>query len=147
MFSEMDDVSLWLRVAFSLICGALVGLERQWRGKPVGIRTSILICFGTTIFIYMGLQIDNGRDISRILGQVITGIGFIGAGVIMTREGLISGVTSASVVWTLAGLGAAIGLGHYGIALIACVVILSVLIGVDYLEDMFKNLRRGTHSK
>lgn len=147
MFSEVIDPSLWLRIIFSITCGTLVGLERQLRGKAIGIRTSILICLGTTLFIYMGEQIDGGRDLARILGQIVTGVGFLGAGVIMNKEGLVSGVTSASLVWILAGTGAAVGLQHYGAAVMICVITLCVLVGVEYLESVFKNLRRGEHRR
>lgn len=145
MFNEMFDGSLWLRIVFSIACGTIIGVERQMRGKAVGIRTSILICLGTTIFIYLGMQIDGGKDLSRILGQIVTGIGFLGAGVIMTKEGLVSGVTSASVVWILAGTGAAIGLEHYGLAVVVCFITWGILVGVEHLESIFKNLQRGEH--
>ena len=97
----------------SLLCGLIIGLERQLSGKPAGIRTSSLICLGTYIFVATGgLFIDN-TDPSRIVGQVITGIGFIGAGVILSREGIVVGVTSAAVIWVLAGIGVLIGLERY----------------------------------
>lgn len=146
MDPELVDISFWLRVAASILCGFVIGLERQVRGKPVGIRTSILICMGTMLFIYLGLNINGGVETPRILGQVVTGIGFLGAGVIMTtKEGLVSGVTSASVVWLLAGIGAAIGLESYGVAVVICFVATSILIGVELLETAYKALRRGVH--
>lgn len=136
---------LWVRIFFSIACGLSIGLERQIRGKPVGIRTSILICLGTMLFIFMALEIDHGRDTGRILGQVVTGVGFLGAGVIMNKEGLVSGVTSASVVWLLAGIGAAVGLGLYNVSLTITGVALCVLIGAQALENIFKSLQRGVH--
>ncbi len=145
MDPQLVDSSFWLRVAASIFCGFVIGLERQVRGKPVGIRTSILICMGTMLFIYLAMNINGGVETPRVLGQVVTGVGFLGAGVIMTKEGLVSGVTSASVVWLLAGIGAAIGLESYGVAIVICLVATSVLIGVELLETIYKVLRRGVH--
>lgn len=139
--------ALWLRIAAAVFCGSLIGIDRQLRGKPAGIRTSILITLGTCMFITMGTTFDPERsDQLRILGQLITGIGFLGAGVIMSREGLVTGVTSASVIWVLATIGAAIGLGYYGMALAVTFITLGVLIGVELLEKSFYKLRQGAHS-
>jgi putative Mg2+ transporter-C (MgtC) family protein len=130
-----------------LLCGGIVGLERQLRGKPAGIRTSSLICLGTALFVYLGVGMTGGQgDPARVLGQVVAGIGFLGAGVIMTRNGLLTGVTSAAVIWLLAAVGSAIGLGRYGAALAMAVVSVAVLVGVEQLEHGFAALRRGVHS-
>ena len=155
MFQELFELSFWLRILFSIICGMLIGLERQIRGKPIGIRTSILICLGTMLFMYLEIKIEEKigmgmtghTELARVLGQIVTGVGFLGAGVIMTREGLVSGVTSASIVWLLAGIGAAIGLEHYGVALVICIIAVSVLTGAHRLEDVFKGLQRGVHRR
>ena len=97
----------------------------------------------------MLLALDLGGDNSaaRVLGQLVTGVGFLGAGVIMTKGDIISGVTSAAVVWLLACVGASIGLGHYGKALVMCIVALSVLNGVQWLEKFNKLLRKGLYGK
>lgn len=146
MFSNNSfDLNFWVGVLFTIVCGFIIGIERQIRGKTVGIRTSILICLGTMLFINLGLWVNGGNDAPRILGQIITGIGFLGAGVIMNKEGLVSGVTSAAIVWLLAGIGAAIGLHFYTGAVIISLIALGVLVGVQYLEDIFKNLQHGVH--
>lgn len=136
---------LVLGVIVSIICGLIIGVERQVRGKPVGIRTSILISLGTMIFIYLGVQVNEGKDSGRILGQVVTGVGFLGAGVIMNKEGLVSGVTSAAVVWLLAGIGAAIGFKYYVVAVGISLIALFILVGVESLENVFKSLQHGVH--
>jgi putative Mg2+ transporter-C (MgtC) family protein len=124
-----------------------VGLERQLRGKPAGIRTSSLICIGTSMFVYLGRQLEGDHsDPARVVGQVVTGIGFLGAGVIMTRNGLLTGVTSAAVIWILAAAGASIGLGRFGMALVVSAVSVAVLVGVEQLERAFSGLRRGVHA-
>ncbi|MCG7584054.1 MgtC/SapB family protein [Photobacterium sp. OFAV2-7] len=129
------------------VCGALIGLERQLRGKPVGIRTSTLIIVGTYCFITLGRTLsDNNADIARVMAQVITGIGFLGAGVMMNRDGQIHGVTSAAVVWMLAALGVTIGLGYGQSAVIMTGVMIAVLLGVDKLENSLRFLRKGVHA-
>jgi putative Mg2+ transporter-C (MgtC) family protein len=137
----------WIRVAAAAVCGGALGMERQVRGKPAGIRTSILICLGTHFFVLVGASLDApGADPSRVLGQVVTGIGFLGAGVILTREGLVMGVTSASVIWMIAAIGAMIGVGYTGTAVAATAVALAALVGVERLEATFRTLRRGVHA-
>ena len=83
---------------------------------------------------------------SRVLGQVVTGVGFIGAGVMLAREGLVLGVTSAAVIWTLAGIGALVGLDHHGAALVLTLVVLAVLVGIQALESGVRHLRRGDYA-
>ncbi len=146
--AELWDVELWMRVGMALLCGGIVGLERQLRGKPAGMRTSSLICMGTMMFVYLGIGFTgHDADPTRVLGQVVTGIGFLGAGVIMTRDGLVVGVTSAAVVWVLAAVGSAIGVGRFGAATAISVVTVSVLVGVERLEHAFSSLRRGVHAE
>lgn len=141
------DLTLIYRFLASIFCGAIIGLERQIRGKPVGIRTSILICMSTMAFIQLGLLFDGrGGDGTRVLGQVVTGVGFLGAGVIMTRNGAIEGVTSASAVWLLAAVGAAIAFGQLRFGVLLCVIAVTVLIGVEWLERAFQWLRQGVHA-
>jgi putative Mg2+ transporter-C (MgtC) family protein len=144
MWEQAIDSELWIRIGFAIGCGGIIGCERQLRGKPVGIRTSIMICLSTMLFIYLSGLITS-YDRSRVLGQLITGVGFLGAGVIMNREGLVTGMTSASVVWMLAGIGAAIGFGYYGIAVVISVIVIVILVGAQLLEEVFKELRQGIY--
>lgn len=145
---EFLDGVLWSKVAVALFCGGIVGVERQLRGKPAGMRTSCLICLGTMMFVHLGREIaSSAADPTRVLGQVVTGIGFLGAGVIMTRDGLLTGVTSAAVVWVLAAVGSAAGLGKFAEAVSMSVVTVSILVGVERLELAFSALRRGVHAK
>jgi putative Mg2+ transporter-C (MgtC) family protein len=146
--SSFTSPDLWQRIIVSIICGALVGLDRQLRGKPAGIRTSSLITLGTTIFVLLGSSYAPEKaDQLRVLSQVVTGIGFLGAGVIMSREGLVTGVTSAAVIWVLATIGAAVGMGFYGMALAVTVATIAVLVGVEWLEETFQRLRIGSHHR
>ncbi|HHP0585068.1 TPA: MgtC/SapB family protein, partial [Vibrio harveyi] len=113
-----------------------------------GIRTAILVISGTYLFMSMAVSLSpNTLDQARVLGQIITGVGFLGAGVMMTQDGKIHGVTSAAVIWVLAGLGLMIGLGYLSQSIIITVLALTVLLGVDRAENRVKALRRGVHQK
>lgn len=140
MIDDMFYPGLWLRIGFSIICGSLIGFERQHRGKPVDIRTSIMICVGTMLYVYLAIFMVEGREVARVLGQVVTGVGFLGAGAIFNRRDAVTGMTSASVVWLLAGIGAAIGFEYYGTAIAITIVALVVLIGVEKAEDVVKDI-------
>ncbi|HUE95884.1 MAG TPA: MgtC/SapB family protein [Longimicrobiaceae bacterium] len=141
------QAEFWIRILSAIACGGIIGLERQIRGKPAGIRTCILICMGTHFFVVLGASFaPETADPTRVLGQVVTGIGFLGAGVILTREGLVVGVTSAAVIWLLAAIGAMIGLGHVAAALTVSFITVIVLVGVERLEKTSKTLRRGVHA-
>ena len=138
----------WTVVGVAVLCGGIVGLERQVRGKPAGVRTSILVCLGTSVFIHLGSAISGeGSDPTRVLGQLVTGIGFLGAGVMFSRQGVVTGVTTAAVIWILAAIGASIGLGRYDGALALAIVTVAVLVGVELLESSVKSLTRGVHKR
>lgn len=142
------DPFSWHSVGVALLCGFIVGLERQLRGKPVGIRTSALITLGTYIFIATSIQVQtDATDPSRIIGQVITGIGFLGAGVMLARDGVVLGVTSAATIWSLAAIGVCIAVGYQQTAIKLSLVIVFVLVGVDLMEDYSHALTRGVHRK
>lgn len=145
-WSEPFHFEFWLPILVAILCGVILGLERQLRGKPAGIRTSVLICLGTVTFIRMGALLGDHSDPTRVLSQVVTGVGFLGGGVILSKDGLINGVTSAAIIWMLAALGCCIGLGYYGAAIAISIVSVSVLIGVEWLERGSRVLRRGVHS-
>ncbi|MBW2394339.1 MAG: MgtC/SapB family protein [Deltaproteobacteria bacterium] len=134
--------SFAVQIVVAVLCGSLIGIERQLRGKAIGIRTSVLICLATEEFVRLGLVLGNsGADPTRVLGQVVTGVGFLGAGVIVARGGSVTGVTSAAVVWMLAAIGSTIGAGRSADALVLSLVTVGVLIGIRLLEKAFKRLR------
>jgi putative Mg2+ transporter-C (MgtC) family protein len=145
-FDPLDpgSVEFWLRLGTAIFSGGIIGLERQLRGKAAGIRTSILICLGTELFVGLGSSFGGERvDPTRVLGQVVTGIGFLGGGVILAREGAVIGVTSAAVIWVLAALGALIGLGHLLASVVLTLLTVGLLTGVELLESVFRRLREG----
>lgn len=138
----------WAMVGSAILCGAIVGLERQLRGKPAGVRTSCLICLGTAVFLTLGRNLAGPEaDATRVLGQVVTGIGFLGAGVMLAREGVVTGVTTASVIWTLAAIGSTVGLGYPRAAIGLSIVTVAILTGVELLEGVFRRLKAGIYAR
>ncbi|ELN2578856.1 MgtC/SapB family protein [Enterobacter kobei] len=136
------------QIATCLLCGFAVGLERQLRGKPIGIRTSTLIVLGSYCFLAMlGAVTADAADRARVLGQLITGVGFLGAGVMMTRDGIVTGATSAATVWMMAATGAMIGLGLALQAIIMTTVVVCILSSVDILERKVLSLQKGVHRR
>jgi len=139
----------WHDILAAMVSASIIGLERQLLGKPVGIRTSILICLGTYVFIAISIYLMNDMttDPTRIIGQAITGIGFLGAGVMMTRDGVVIGVTSAACIWMLAAIGVTIGAGQALLGVKLALMSVTVLVGVDIAENSFKWMQRGVHQK
>jgi putative Mg2+ transporter-C (MgtC) family protein len=143
--AETLESSIYFQLATAIICGGIVGLERQLRGKVIGIRTGILICLATQVFVRLSVTLDSpGVDPTRVIGQVVTGVGFLGAGVILARGGAVTGVTSAAVVWMLAAIGTTIGVGRPAEALVLSLLVVAILIGVRLLESAFRRLRGGS---
>jgi putative Mg2+ transporter-C (MgtC) family protein len=136
----------WQALGTAVLCGFIIGLERQLRGKPAGIRTSILIVLGTYAFIAASMSVNTTMtDPSRIIGQVITGVGFLGAGVMLARDGMVLGVTSAATIWVLAAIGVCIGIGQDLVAVKLSLLVVTVLVGIGVLENSSSALRRGVH--
>lgn len=139
----------WIGIITSIFCGAMIGLERQYYGKPAGIRTSALICISVYTFVALSKAViaeaGVSADASRVLGQVVTGVGFLGGGVILSKEGDVYGVTSASTIWAIAAIGAVIGFSYYGLGVVLTAVVIFILTGVNVIERSFKALRRGVH--
>ena len=127
-----------LQLLFSFIIGTAIGIEREYRNKAAGLRTMIMICLGSTIFTELSLAIGGTED--RIASNIITGIGFLGAGVIF-KDGLsITGITTATTIWITAALGMAVGAAQYFIAFVGCVAILIVLLLFDYIQKLIARL-------
>lgn len=127
-----DDI---LKIVLSAVVGCLVGLEREIRRKPAGFRTLALICLGATVFTICSykLGIDTNRD--RIAANIITGVGFLGAGVIFRNNGSVSGITTAATIWIAAALGMLIGIGEYWLSLITLGLSLIILYALQYIQN------------
>ena len=138
----------WKGLLCCFLSAFVIGLERQLQGKPVGIRTSSLICIGTYVFVAMTRHVSNEvTDPSRIIGQVVTGIGFLGAGVMLAKDGSIVGVTSAAAIWVLAAIGVAIGVGSPWLGVKLALLTVLILVGVNRLENTFEFMQRGVHTR
>ena len=127
------------QLLFSFIIGTAIGIEREYRSKAAGLRTMIMICLGSTIFTELSMAISGNQN-DRIASNIITGIGFLGAGVIF-KDGLsISGITTATTIWITAALGMAVGAAQYFIAFIGCIAILIVLLFFDYIQKFIARI-------
>lgn len=119
-----------IRVVIAIVCGAVLGMERQYKNKTAGFRTIILICLGSALFTMVAQQSGQLVNIN-----IVTGIGFIGAGVIFKDNYSVNGLTTAAVIWISAAIGMAAGSGNYTLALITTVLTLLILIVFHILED------------
>ena len=127
------------KIGLAFVLGALLGLEREYRSKPAGFRTLIMITVGATLFTILSYRIGSGSP-DRIAANIITGIGFIGAGVIF-KEGLkVSGMTTASTIWIASAIGMATGYGAYYLAGGVTVLVLIILMLLSRLEKLFDRL-------
>lgn len=135
-------------LVLAVLIGGLIGLEREASGKPAGLRTNILICLGATLItdisLGMGAELpDGGRaDGARLAAQVVSGIGFLGAGTIMQARGTVTGLTSAATLWVVAAIGIAIGSRHTVEAVGTAVLVLLILIPLGHFERRISSLRR-----
>jgi uncharacterized membrane protein YhiD involved in acid resistance len=119
-----------LRLVLAAFLGGLIGLERQLRRKPAGIRTNMLICFGAALFTVISYEMAGsvGGDHTRIAAQIIPGIGFIGAGVVIRDRGAVLGITSAATIFVMASIGMAVGAGMLATAIFATLMVLVALV-------------------
>jgi len=125
-----------IKIAVAFALGALLGLEREYRSKPAGFRTLIMITVGATVFTILSYRISSGTP-DRIAANIITGIGFIGAGVIFKEGMKVSGMTTASTIWIAAAIGMATGYGAYYLAGGVTILVLIILMLLSKLERYF----------
>src|ERR1051326_137039 len=112
------DPAIPIRLILAAIFGGIIGLEREVRDKPAGLRTNILICVGSALFMSLSTRVAQllGGDPTRIAAQIISGIGFLGAGAVLHSHGFVLGLTTAATIWVVAGVGMALGSGMYVVA-------------------------------
>ncbi|MCB2355126.1 MgtC/SapB family protein [Clostridium estertheticum] len=145
-----------IRLALAVFVGGLIGYEREFKNRPAGFRTHILVCLGaaitsmiqlysiqeTTNMILQHPELQSAMkvDIGRLGAQVITGVGFLGAGTIIHDKGSIKGLTTAASIWTVACIGLAIGLGYYTLTILSAICVFIVLVFLKTFETkLFKN--------
>ena len=128
----ITELELILRLALAALFGGAIGIERELRHKTAGFRTNILICLGATVITIISISIavnssTTPADPGRIAAQIVTGVGFLGAGAIIQSRGSVVGLTTAASIWTTAGIGIALGAGYYLASIIATLLTVAVL--------------------
>jgi putative Mg2+ transporter-C (MgtC) family protein len=149
-FDWLDELRLDLlgKLALAVILGAGVGLEREISGKAAGLRTNILICLAATLLMELSIAMSTGPDgrwvgdPARIAAQVISGVGFLGAGTIIVARGTVVGLTSAATIWMVTAIGLAVGAGMFVEAIGATVLVMLILGWMSNLEYRVRGLRR-----
>ena len=142
----MDIFLVTVRILMAAFLGAIIGIEREIKNRAAGFRTHIIVSVGACLIMLIGIEgigeISNniGRDTARMAAQVVSGIGFLGAGTILQTKDGVSGLTTAATLWLSAAIGLAVGIGFYEGALIATIVCLVTLISLkgvsDFINDM-----------
>jgi putative Mg2+ transporter-C (MgtC) family protein len=147
-FAEALQLALLLKLGLATLLGGAIGLERELSGKPAGLRTNILICIGATLFTVVSihmLPLGKGVDASRIPAQIVTGVGFIGAGAILHARGAVTGLTSAATIWVVAAIGMALGAAAYVEAVGTTLLVMVVLWGLGSVEHLVARQSTKSH--
>jgi putative Mg2+ transporter-C (MgtC) family protein len=136
----MNIIEIILKLLLAIALGGIIGLERETSQKPAGLRTHILICVSSAMMMIFSHLVlagkgGTGGDLVRIAAAVITGMGFIGAGAIIQSQGMVHGLTTASTLWTVAGLGLVVGAGYYLIAILFSGLVLGTLVLLHKVEE------------
>ncbi|MBB1645408.1 MULTISPECIES: MgtC/SapB family protein [Sphingobacterium] len=135
---ESRDVLL---IMLSVLIGLLIGIEREYRNKSAGLRTFILVSFGSCLFTILSLKIGLANP-DRLAANIITGIGFLGAGVIFKEDNKVSGITTATTIWAAASLGMCVGAGYIFLAFIGVGLVLAILALLTYLQTYIDNYHK-----
>jgi len=124
-----------LSIILAVVLGAAIGLERELRHKAAGLRTNVLICLGAAVFTIISKRMAAGQQdsLTRIAAQIVTGVGFLGAGAIIVDRAGIHGLTTAATIWLVASIGMACGAGLYSLAIVSTIIAIAVLIGLAKL--------------
>ena len=153
--SDALKLILLVKLLLATVLGGAIGFEREIAGKPAGLRTNILICVGAALFTHLSISIaqigftPDGRpygDTTRIAAQIVSGIGFLGAGAILHAHGAVVGLTTAATIWVVAAVGAAVGAGAYVEGVGTSVLIILVLVGLRPVERKLLNRRRKVNA-
>src|SRR5499425_3103416 len=125
------DPSIPIKLLVAALLGGIIGFEREFRDKPAGLRTNVMICVGSTLFMIISAAYGD----TRIGAQIITGIGFLGAGSVLHAHGFVLGLTTAATIWVVAGVGMALGSGMYTVAVFTTGMSLITLYLLSFIED------------
>ncbi len=140
--SELNSVSIIIRLLLAVICGGIIGIERGKRRQAAGFRTHILVCMGSALVMITNIslivQYSPGNDPTRIAAQVVSGIGFLGVGtIIVTGNKQIRGLTTAAGLWASACMGLSIGAGYYLPSIVTCIIIVIVMTVLNNVDKYF----------
>ncbi|MCG3128699.1 MAG: hypothetical protein CHACPFDD_03590 [Phycisphaerae bacterium] len=144
----MNDL---LRLLAACVAGGIIGFEREVHDKPAGLRTNVMICLGAALFAIVSIRFSAGvdgasGDPARIAAQVVTGVGFLGAGaIIQARGGAVLGLTTAATIWTVASIGLAFGAGRFGLGAVATAIACGILFGLSRVEQRIARWRTTDH--
>jgi putative Mg2+ transporter-C (MgtC) family protein len=144
-----DDV---ISILLAAVLGAVVGLERALSGKAAGLRTNLLICLGAAVFTIISREMAQSAEdsVTRIAAQIVTGVGFLGAGAIIQDRGGIHGLTTAATIWLVASIGMACGARYYQLAILSTFITVIVLVGLGRLSgrlDRYVQKREQSKAK
>jgi len=138
-----------LRLFLAVVLGGIIGIERETSRKPAGLRTNILICVSSAMMIIVAELFSGknggGQEVTRVAAGVITGVGFLGAGAIIQARGTVHGLTTASVIWAVAGLGLAVGAGYYLISIVFTVMVVLILVLLRKIEQILLKRSEKNH--
>jgi putative Mg2+ transporter-C (MgtC) family protein len=135
---ELEDI---ISMLMSVLCGGIIGFEREYKNKSTGFRTIVLITLGSTIFTIVSRHGAGADD--RISANIITGIGFIGAGVIFKDRMSVMGLTTAAVIWTAAAIGMTTGIGYHSLAFVFTIITMVILVLVDKVEFLISRMNKN----
>ena len=137
------DYEIFIRFLLAALWGSIVGAEREYRGKSAGFRTVIMISIGACFFTMMSERIGGSANPDRIASNIVTGIGFLGAGVIFRGDNQVNGITTAATIWAVAAVGMGIGGGYYFAAAYASFLIMIVLALLPFCEKYIDSLNQS----
>lgn len=150
-FFDLSELSLFWPLILAAFLGGLVGFEREHIGKSAGVRTNALVCLGAALFTILSshfverTELVGSFDPSRIASQIVVGIGFIGAGLILFKEDRIQNLTTAATIWVVAAIGMAIGFGFYALAVLTALLVFIVLEAVMHLKKFESKFWNDSH--
>lgn len=129
-----------IKILVSILLGGILGIEREIRNRSAGLRTLILICVGSTLLTIISINFSRGYDPLRLAANIITGIGFLGAGAIFREAKQLQGLTTASSIWVISAVGICVGVGYYHLAILVTILSVVILTGFNYVEHYIENV-------
>lgn len=136
----METIDVIAKLLIAVLIGGIIGAEREYHNKSAGLRTLMLICLGSTLFTMFSIGIGERTSPDRIASNIVTGIGFVGAGVIFMGGTGINGVTTAATIWVTAALGMGVGAGHQYAALTGCIILVGILQAFTIIEAWIERI-------